>query len=141
MNTLIMRAVAPVITALMALFSVFVLLRGHNEPGGGFIAGLIMVSALALYGIACGASAVRRALSIHPLCIAGLGLLFSLSSGLPSALVHMPYLSAQWWVAQIGEATKIPLSTPFLFDMGVWLVVVGSITAIVLELEGEEEQD
>lgn len=54
MNTLIFRTVAPVITSLMLLFSVFVLLRGHNEPGGGFIGGLIAVSALAVYGIAFG---------------------------------------------------------------------------------------
>ena len=141
MNTLILRAIAPAITALMALFSVFVLLRGHNEPGGGFIAGLIMVSALALYGIACGAGAVRRALRIHPLCIAGAGVLLALSSGLPSAFLHKPYLSAQWWVVHIGETTKIPLSTPLLFDMGVWLAVIGSLTGIVLELEGEEKQD
>ena len=48
MNTLILRTVAPVVTSLMVLFSIFVLLRGHNEPGGGFIGGLIAVSALSI---------------------------------------------------------------------------------------------
>lgn len=66
MNTLIFRTVAPYLSALMMLFSVFVLLRGHNEPGGGFIGGLIAVSAFAIYGIACGVSAVRRAMKYHP---------------------------------------------------------------------------
>ena len=65
MNTLIFRTVAPFLTALMTLFSIFVLLRGHNEPGGGFIGGLIAVSALAIFGIANGISAVRRALSFQ----------------------------------------------------------------------------
>ncbi len=70
MNTLIFRTVAPFLTALMLLFSVFVLLRGHNEPGGGFIGGLIAASGLAIYGIARGVGAVRRALFFHPLSIA-----------------------------------------------------------------------
>ena len=60
MNTVIFRTVAPTISAsLMVLFSIFVLLRGHNEPGGGFIGGLIAASAFAIYGIACGVSPVR----------------------------------------------------------------------------------
>ena len=72
----------------MLVFSVFILLRGHNEPGGGFIGGLIAASALAIYGIAFGVPAVRRALRFHPLAIAGAGLLLSSLSGcsrLPSA--------------------------------------------------------
>ena len=48
MNTLIFRTVAPFLTALMVLFSIFVLLRGHNEPGGGFLGGLIAASAFAI---------------------------------------------------------------------------------------------
>ncbi|MEQ9246742.1 MAG: MnhB domain-containing protein, partial [Nitratireductor sp.] len=71
MRTLIFRTVAPYLTSLMILFSVFVLLRGHNEPGGGFIGGLIAASAFAIYGIACGVSPVRRALYFHPMAISG----------------------------------------------------------------------
>ncbi|MEH6727783.1 MAG: MnhB domain-containing protein, partial [Hyphomicrobiales bacterium] len=54
MRTVIFRTTAPYLTSLMVLFSIFVLLRGHNEPGGGFIGGLIAASAFAIYGIACG---------------------------------------------------------------------------------------
>ncbi len=61
----------------MLLFSVFVLLRGHNEPGGGFIGGLIAVSALSIYGIAFGVVALRRAIVLNPLTIAGIGLVLS----------------------------------------------------------------
>ncbi len=61
MRTIIFRTIAPYLSALMVLFSIFVLLRGHNEPGGGFIGGLIAASALAIFGIACGVASVRRA--------------------------------------------------------------------------------
>ena len=74
MDTLIFRTMAPYLTALMVLFSVFVLLRGHNQPGGGFIGGLIAASAFAILGIANGVSAVRRALWFDPIAIAAAGL-------------------------------------------------------------------
>lgn len=60
MSTLIFRTIAPYLAALMLLFSLFVLLRGHNLPGGGFIGGLIAASSVAIYGIAYGVNAVRR---------------------------------------------------------------------------------
>ena len=75
MRTLIFRTAAPYLTALMLLFSVFVLLRGHNEPGGGFIGGLIAASAFAIHAIAFGVPTVRRALYFHPMAISGFGLL------------------------------------------------------------------
>ena len=62
MNTLIFRTIAPLIAAVMVVFSVFVLLRGHNDPGGGFIGGLIAASAVAIYGMASGVGAVRKLL-------------------------------------------------------------------------------
>lgn len=137
MNTVILRTVAPFITALMLLFSVFVLLRGHNEPGGGFIGGLIAASAFALLGIAAGVGAVRRALKVHPIIIAGIGLIASAVAGLLSVPAGVPFMSGLWFVFHLGD-TEIALSTPMLFDIGVYLVVTGAITAIILALEEGE---
>ncbi|CUX28745.1 Na(+)/H(+) antiporter subunit B [Agrobacterium deltaense] len=139
MNTLILRTVAPVVTSLMVLFSIFVLLRGHNEPGGGFIGGLIAVSALAIYGIAYGVTAVRRAIMFHPLAIAGAGLLLSMLSGLVSIAAGVPFMTGLWVYPNLF-GVEIPLSTVMSFDIGVYLVVVGAITSIALALE-ERESD
>ncbi|OWV74849.1 cation:proton antiporter [Rhizobium sp. R339] len=137
MNTLIFRTVAPFLTALMLLFSVFVLLRGHNEPGGGFIGGLIAASGLAIYGIARGVAAVRRALFFHPLTIAGAGLLLSTVAGLLSILFAVPFMTGLWiYPSLLG--TEVPLSSVLLFDIGVYLVVLGAITSIALALEEKE---
>ncbi len=57
MNTLIFRTIAPLLVVVMLVFSVFITLRGHNEPGGGFIGGLIAASAIAIYGMAAGPQA------------------------------------------------------------------------------------
>ncbi|MBB4568308.1 Na(+)/H(+) antiporter subunit B [Rhizobium leucaenae] len=137
MNTVIFRTAAPFLTALMLLFSVFVLLRGHNEPGGGFIGGLIAASALAIYGIACGVMAVRRAIIVHPLTIAGFGLLASTVAGLLSAFSGVPFMTGLWIYPHLF-GVQVPLSSVMLFDAGVYLVVVGAITSIALALEERE---
>ncbi len=138
MNTLILRTVAPALTALMLLFSIFVLLRGHNEPGGGFIGGLIAASALAIYGIAFGVGAVRRAILFHPMSIAGAGLLLALLSGLVSILFGVPFMTGLWIYPHIF-GVEVPLATVMSFDLGVYLVVLGSIVSIALALEQTSE--
>jgi len=137
MNTLIFRTAAPFLTALMLLFSVFVLLRGHNEPGGGFIGGLIAASAFAIYGIACGVTAVRRAIIFHPLAIAGFGLLAATIAGFLSIFSGVPFMTGLWVYPRLF-GVEVPLSTVMFFDIGVYLVVVGAITSIALALEERE---
>ncbi|UUP18886.1 Na+/H+ antiporter subunit B [Nitratireductor thuwali] len=137
MRTLIFRTIAPYLTSLMVLFSIFVLLRGHNEPGGGFIGGLIAASAFAIYGIACGVSPVRRSLYFHPMAISGCGLLVAAVSGLVSIFMEMPFLTGQWGVINL-LGMPVDISTVLFFDIGVYLVVVGSITSIALALEERE---
>jgi multicomponent Na+:H+ antiporter subunit B len=137
MRTLIFRTIAPGITSLMLLFSVFVLLRGHNDPGGGFIGGLIAVSAIAIYGIAFGVAAARRAMHFHPLAFAGAGLLLSAASGLPSLVERVPFLTGIWTTVQLF-GVSVDLSTVMAFDIGVFLVVVGSLSSVALALEDRE---
>jgi multicomponent Na+:H+ antiporter subunit B len=138
MNTLIFRSMAPFLVSLMLLFSVFVLLRGHNLPGGGFIGGLIAVCAFAILGISNGVSSVRRALKIQPLGIAAIGLMLAALAGLVSIPAQVPFMTGLWiYPHLLGE--EIALSTPMLFDLGVYLVVVGSITSIALALEERNE--
>jgi multicomponent Na+:H+ antiporter subunit B len=139
MNTIIFRTVAPYLAALMVLFSVFVLLRGHNEPGGGFIGGLIGASAFAIYGVASGVAPVRRALYFHPMSISAAGLLIAAVSGIASVLFGVPFLTGLW--APPVPGIELELSSPLFFDIGVYLVVLGSLTSVALALEEREEDD
>ena len=138
MRSVIFRTAAPYLTALMLLFSVFVLLRGHNEPGGGFIGGLIAASAFAIHGIAFGVPTVRRAIHFHPMALSGFGLLLAALSGLISFAFAVPFLTGLWISPTILGVT-VDLSTVMFFDIGVDLVVVGSITSIALALEDRED--
>jgi len=123
----------------MVLFSVFVLLRGHNEPGGGFIGGLIAASALAIYGIACGVAPVRRAIYFHPMAISAFGLFMSAMAGVLSVFAGVPYMSGLWIYPHLF-GVEVALSSVLVFDVGVYLVVVGAIGSIALALE-ERDRD
>ena len=138
MNSLILTAATRVLVALMLMFSVYMLLRGHNEPGGGFIGGLVAAIGFALYAIAQGTEAARRALRADPRVIAMAGLGVALLSGLGAALAGDPLFTGQWWFLDTGGDGKgLPISTVLLFDIGVYLVVVGSVLTLVLALEEE----
>ena len=140
MNTVIFRTLAPLIVAIMLVFSFYVCLRGHNEPGGGFIGGLIAAASMAVFGMASGVAEVRKALRVDPMAIAGFGVLMAGASGLVSLFIDAPFMTSIWLYLDIGE-TVVPLSTPLFFDLGVYCVVFGTLAAIALSLEGDREED
>ena len=137
MNTVIFRTIGPLIVGTMLVFSVYICLRGHNEPGGGFIGGLIAASAIAVLGMSSGRDAARRALRFDPIAIAASGVLLSASSGLLSLFTGSAFMTSIWLYLELGETT-VPLSTPMFFDIGVYLVVLGAISAIGLGLETDD---
>ena len=116
---------------LLLLFSVFLLLRGHNEPGGGFVGGLVAAAAFALYAIAFGVQRARQALLVQPMTLLGAGLLIALFSGLPAVLRRQPFLTAVW------VPGSLPLGTPAVFDVGVFLVVAGVVLMMIFSLAEE----
>jgi multicomponent Na+:H+ antiporter subunit B len=138
MRTLIFRTVAPFLSSLMVVFSIFVLLRGHNEPGGGFIGGLIAASAFAIYGIACGVAPVRRAIYFHPMNLAGFGVLLGSAAGMLSIFFGVPFMTGLW-IYPVIFGVEVPLSTVLFFDIGVYFCVVGTMTSIALALEERDE--
>ena len=140
MNTVIFRTIAPIIVATVLVFSVYICLRGHNEPGGGFIGGLIAASAITILGMACSAAEARRALHVDPLAIAGVGVLLAGLSGLLSVFNNNPFMTSIWLYLDIGGST-VPLSTPLIFDIGVYCVVFGTLASIALALEGDDTEE
>ena len=106
-------------------------LRGHNEPGGGFVGGLIAAAAFSLYAISFGVQRAREAVLVSPLTLLGTGLLVALLSGLPGVLQGRPFLSALWTT---GPAA---VGTPALFDIGVFMVVAGVVLMMIFSLAEE----
>lgn len=133
MKSLILRTATRFLMPLLLLFALFLLLRGHNEPGGGFVGGLVVAAAFVLLAIAYGRDAARRALPVDPSKLLGIGLLVALGSGIPAVLLGRPFLTAVW--TKIGaEPAVLDVGTPLVFDVGVFLVVIGVVLTIVFTL-------
>lgn len=134
MNSLILRTATRGLIAVLLLLSVFLLLRGHDLPGGGFIGGLVAASALALHAIAYGMPAAVRLLRVPPQRLIGVGLGLAVAAGFLAAPTGAPYLTGQWWIFRLA-GVEWKLSSPLLFDVGVYLVVVGVVLTMVFALE------
>lgn len=124
----------------MLAVSLWILWRGHHQPGGGFIGGMIAVAATSLLAVAEGSSVARRRLPFGPVRLAALGCLTSLASGLPALALGRPYLEHFWLEIPVG-VTRLPLSTVLLFDLGVYVVVWGALGGLCAHALGLDEAD
>ena len=131
-GTIILNTAARFLMPLQLLFSVFLLLRGHDEPGGGFIAGLVAAGAFTLYLFAFGVSATKQVLRmVDPRDLIGIGLLLGMISVVPAWFMDQPFLTAQWWTIPVID---FKASTPLIFDIGVYFAVLGAVTGMVMSL-------
>jgi len=129
----ILQTATRLLMPLLLLFALFLLFRGHNAPGGGFVAGLVVAAAFVLHAMAYGIQASRRALLVPPAFLLPLGLSVALISGVPSVLLGLPFMTGLWTTVGPGPA-GIALGTPLVFDIGVFLAVVGVALTIVFTL-------
>ena len=139
MSSLILRTAARFLIPLLVLFSIYTLFRGHNQPGGGFAGGLLAAIAFALYILAWDVAAAKKAVSIDPHTLIGAGLLFALGSGLVSMFSGRAFLTGLWAKLPVSEDSGFALGTPVVFDIGVYLVVVGSALLMITSLTEEQE--
>jgi multicomponent Na+:H+ antiporter subunit B len=139
-RVVILEVAAGPLYLLILAASIWVLFRGHNEPGGGFIGGLIAVSASILWAVAHGSAAARRRLPLRdPLRLATVGVLLATVSGLPALFDGTPFLTHQWGTLPL-LITDLKVSTVLLFDLGVYLCVWGALSGYALALMGIDDQ-
>lgn len=131
MKSIIFKTTAHIVIGIMLLFSLYLLFRGHNEPGGGFIGALIAVIALALLVLAESPEYVRKRIRFSPSLIAVTGVMISLGSGILAVFKGQAFLTGIWW------KSVVPIGTPLLFDIGVYLAVTGAVLSILLHLAEE----
>ena len=125
MTSLITQTAARYILTLMLPVSLFLLLRGHNSPGGGFIAGLVAGSAFFFYAVIHGNEKAMEKLRVRPVILCASGLFLCLLAAAAGIFADGAVLKS-YWLEWAG--------TPLLFDTGVYLTVTGSFLMIVLTL-------
>lgn len=133
MNSTILSTGIKLLVPLFVIFSVFLLLRGHNAPGGGFVGGLVFAIAFSLYTLNYGVERTKEKYRIQPLKLMASGLLVAVISGLIPVFMGEPFLTGMWY-----EDITIPVmgkpGTPILFDTGVYLLVAGTVLSLIFTL-------
>ena len=135
MPSIILKTATRLMVGLILTFSVYLLMRGHNAPGGGFAAALVAGTGFALFAIAEGSAVVRGAIRIAPQKIVMAGLSLALVSALTALVVGRPFFTGIWWIRQNGQTPSLAIGTPLFFDLGVFLAVLGTILTLILALE------
>jgi multicomponent Na+:H+ antiporter subunit B len=139
-DSLLLRTAARIIVPVQLFWSVYLLIRGHNEPGGGFIGGLLAAGAIVLYGIANGMPAARAKLRVRPQLLIGIGVAAAGVSGIFALFQGLPYFTGLWdGGVPTLIADQLKFGTPLLFDIGVYLVVIG--VGVLMIFAVAEEND
>lgn len=125
MNSALLQIAQRYVRFLLLLFAVIALLRGHNQPGGGFIAGLLAGLSMVMKGYAYDIEVVIRQMKWPPLQFIAFGLLLILISALPSLFQGASFMKGYWLQLTIPGFGELKLGTPLLFDTGVFFSVIG----------------
>lgn len=138
MVSIILATASRYLLPLMLIFSFFLLLRGHNEPGGGFVGGLMAAAAYSLYLFANGVEEAKKLLRTDMLNLIALGLFFAIVSGFISVAYGQNFMTGVWLKEELPVLGKV--GTPLLFDLGVYFLVLGITLKIIFHLAEEDEK-
>jgi multicomponent Na+:H+ antiporter subunit B len=134
-ESFILRAVAALVFFVVNLFAIYLLLRGHNLPGGGFIGGLGSALSFLLLSLAFGVEWTERALRIDSLQLAAIGLAIAVVSSMAPWIVGDPFLQQyNWKFSDLPFVGDLAIGTPLSFDLGVFIAVVGVSTKLIFML-------
>jgi Multisubunit Na+/H+ antiporter, MnhB subunit len=137
MKSTILKTASSYLLPILMLFSIFILLRGHYHPGGGFVGGLIASIAFVLHGFTNGTDATLRLLRIHPGTLIPIGLGLSALSMLAPVLIGLPAMTGLWFEEPLPVIGMV--GSALFFDIGVYLVVVGVVLTILFTISAYSE--
>lgn len=130
MISVIFRTIAFFLLIIMWSFSLWILFRGHQLPGGGFIGGLVASAGGALYILAFNSKAYKKILPVKPLRLLVFGQICILISAIIGMLKQNDFFSALWF-----DVIVMWVGTPLLFDVGIYLIIFSTLSVIFIILE------
>ncbi|HSJ66182.1 MAG TPA: Na+/H+ antiporter subunit B [Anditalea sp.] len=132
MKTIIFKTASSYLLPLLLLFAIFILLRGHYLPGGGFVGGLIAAIAFVLHSFANGIERTRGIIKFHPGFLMPIGLSIALLAGLAPLITGNPFMTGLWYDNPVPVIGMV--GTALIFDVGVFLVVIGVVLTIIFTI-------
>lgn len=137
-NDVLLRNVTKVVAFIIFLFSLHLFFAGHYNPGGGFVAGLTSAGAITLMLLAYDIKTVKSMLNMNTIILTATGLLIAFSTGMIGIFSGKPFLTHKFGDFILPILGKTSLHTATLFDLGVYLVVVG-VTLTIIQTIGESD--
>lgn len=137
-NDVILQTATKLVLFVIILFSIHLFFAGHYYPGGGFIGGLMTAAAIVLLLLAYDLKTVAKILPFDFKKVTAIGLLFAVGTGAGALLFDAPFLTHAFTDAYLPLLGKTSLHTAVLFDIGVYLVVIG-VTLTIIQTIGESE--
>lgn len=140
MNDVILQTMTAAVAFIILTFSIFLFFAGHNNPGGGFIGGLVSAAGLILLYLAYDVETMDRVFPVNYLTMTALGLLIAVLTGVGSFLFDVPFLSHTFDYFNLPLLGETELATAVIFDLGVYLTVVGVTMSILLTIGGDVDK-
>jgi len=137
-NDLILRMTTSLIVFILLGFAAYLLFAGHNMPGGGFVGGLVTSGAIILLYMAYGEETAKRLFPVHFRKLIPVGLAIAALTGIASFAFNVPFLSHRFGYLTLPVLGKIEWATATLFDIGVYLTVLGVTITIILNVNERE---
>ncbi|MFC5713471.1 Na(+)/H(+) antiporter subunit B [Thalassorhabdus alkalitolerans] len=136
-NNVMLHTVTKIAAFIILTFSVFLFFAGHNNPGGGFIGGLMTASALLLLYVSYDIKSIRKAIPFNYVHIIAAGLLIAIVTGIVGMFIGDPFLTQYFDYFDLPILGETELTTALPFDLGIYMVVVGIALVIILTI-GED---
>lgn len=133
-NQVILQTITKLVVFIILTLALYLFFSGHNAPGGGFIGGLVLASAIILLFLAFDIETVIKSIPVDFKLVAALGVLIAVATGLGSFIFDVPFLSQTFAYFDLPGLGRTELSTVTIFETGVALTVVGVVITIILSI-------
>ncbi|MFD3260566.1 Na(+)/H(+) antiporter subunit B [Paenibacillus lentus] len=133
-NDVILQTVTKIVVFIILTMAVYLFVSGHNSPGGGFIGGLVLASALVLLFLAFDTETIMNRIPLDFKMVAAVGAFIAVATGVASLFFDVPFLSQAYSYFNLPVFGKTGLATVTIFELGVALAVVGVVVTIILSI-------
>ncbi|MNJ35011.1 Na(+)/H(+) antiporter subunit B [Paenibacillus bouchesdurhonensis] len=133
-NDVILQTVTKIVVFIILTMAVYLFVSGHNSPGGGFIGGLVLASALVLLFLAFDTETIMNRIPLDFKMVAAVGAFIAVATGVVSLFFDVPFLSQAYSYFNLPVFGQTGLATVTIFELGVALAVVGVVVTIILSI-------